>query len=162
MANHLVTKGIDVSDSTYRQFNPRPEGVGTDRVRIRKLGTIAREKPSFAKMAAHLPPVVYYLRNREDLLKIGYTTDLANRRRQHGVPWSNILAITPGTLRDERTIHFRFARYVARGVEYYYPVAPMFDHIDQVRAAVGLSPMVRWTRSGPIAPHDPRRFVASR
>jgi len=162
VANHLVAKGIDVSDSTYRQFNPRREGVGTDRVRIHGLGSVAREKPSFPKLAAHLPPVVYYLRNREDLLKIGHTTDLANRRRQHGVPWSHILAITPGTLRDERTIHFRFARYVARGVEYYYPVAPMFDHIDQVRAAMGLGPVTRWTRSGPIASSDPRRYLTSR
>jgi len=117
---------------------------------------------SLKLLSETLPPVVYYLRNREDLIKIGWTANLAQRRHWHGVPWSNILAITPGTLRDERTIHFRFARYVARGVEYYYPVAPMFDHIDRVRAAVGLSPMVRWTRSGPIAPHDPRRYVASR
>lgn len=141
--------------------------TGRRRVRLSvdEVGTtIGRSAagPSLKLLSETLSPVVYYLRNREDLLKIGWTANLAQRRHWHGVPWSHILAITPGTLRDERTIHFRFARYAARDVEYYYPVAPMFDHIDQVRAAIGLSPMVRWTRSGPIAPHDPRRYVASR
>lgn len=102
--------------------------------------------PSLATLAANVGPLVYYVRTRDDLVKIGHTTALASRVSFYG-GFSRLLAVQAGTRDDERALHQRFAPHRARGAEYYEPSAAVFDHIDDVRAALRLSPVERWARA---------------
>ena len=87
--------------------------------------------------------VVYFIRTDDDLIKIGHTTDLAARKRHFGSGWQHILAIVPGSREDERDLHRRFAEHLARGREYFHAVPELLDHIDALRARLGVSPVRR-------------------
>lgn len=88
---------------------------------------------------------VYALRTEDDLVKIGFTTNLADRRRKHRADWSRLLAITPGTLADEQAIHRRLKPHRARGHEIYRPTADVFAVVNEVRERYGLEPITdRW------------------
>lgn len=80
----------------------------------------------------------------DDLIKIGHTVRLASRRRELGIPWSHVLALHPGTRAEEHALHATLAEHVARGCEWYRPVPPIFDLIDELREQMGLGPVLRW------------------
>jgi hypothetical protein len=92
-------------------------------------------------ISRELGPVVYFIRTTDDLIKIGYTTQLAGRKSAFGVGWDSVLAITPGTRNDETALHHRFAQHLERGLEYFRPAPDLIQHINQLRAALGVSPI---------------------
>ena len=113
--------------------NPRPRSP-LQVQRGRRVGP-----PSLPKLAADLPPVVYFVRTSDDLIKIGYTASLRDRRRSLGVKWDDVLAIVPGTLADEQAAHALFAEYLARGREYFHPAPALVEHINIIRGRLGVA-----------------------
>ena len=99
-------------------------------------------RPSLTAICRSVGPVVYYIRTSDDLIKIGFTRNLLSRHANFG-GWERVLAITPGTYADEQELHDRFRAYVARGKEYYHPVPPILDHIDEIRDSLGVPPLTR-------------------
>lgn len=96
---------------------------------------------SLAAMARELPPVVYYIHTRDNLIKIGFTRDLAARKCHFGSGWTHILAVQPGTMADEKATHRMFSDLLERGREYFRPEKPLMDHINSLRGALGISPV---------------------
>lgn len=91
-----------------------------------------------AKLAVHKPkreepapqPVIYYVQIMSHI-KIGWTSNLTNRMRQFP-PNSQLLAVHPGTRKDEAAIHKRFAHVRSHGREWYPLVPQLLEHIDRV------------------------------
>lgn len=81
---------------------------------------------------------VYFIRERDGLVKIGWTTDLASRKRAFGSGWEHILAVVPGTTADEAALHERFAADLRRGREYFRPSAALLAHINDIRRDCGV------------------------
>lgn len=103
--------------------------------------------PSFAALARQLPPVVYFLRTPDGLVKIGHTAgNLGQRRQTFRAQWEDVLALLPGSRADEAAMHRRFRRHLARGREFFQPAPEVIDYINELRAGMGLSP-VRWHRA---------------
>jgi len=95
--------------------------------------------PSITELCGDLPPVIYCIRLDDGCIKIGWTEDLAARKRSFGKGWQRILAVTPGTLEDEKELHVVLAASLARGREYYHPTAEVMAVVNDMRRRVGLS-----------------------
>lgn len=89
-----------------------------------------------------LGPVVYALRLDGGVIKIGHTTDLADRertvRRQSGSTTSELLAFMPGTYEQEQDIHARLREHVTHGDEYYHPHPEVVAEVNLLREHLGL------------------------
>ena len=82
------------------------------------------------------PGIVYYMRFG-DRIKIGFTTDL--RARALNVPNDEVVAAQPGTMRDERDLHQRFADILVEGQnEWFHNNADLEAHMASVRAQHGV------------------------
>ena len=111
---------------------------------VRPVEILARpEKKLTACQAMEaLGDVVYAIRLPGDTIKIGWTTNLAQRKRSwrlrdnHG-----ILAIKPGTYAEEQAIHARLTPYRKHGAEYYRPTPEVLAEVNTLRDAVGLDPV---------------------
>ena len=93
-----------------------------------------------------LGPVVYALRLDDGIIKIGFTTDLADRertvRRQGKSDSSELLAfMTGGTYEDEQAIHARLVEHIAHGREYYHPTKAVLAEVNRMREALSLAPL---------------------
>lgn len=77
------------------------------------------------------PGTIYYLRVG-NLIKIGYTVDISQRKRQYP-PNSELLATHPGTRETERQMHHRFLHRIAQGREWFTPCEELDQHIAKVR-----------------------------
>jgi len=86
---------------------------------------------------------VYYLRSG-GYFKIGWTANLEQRMKGYP-PDTTLLATQPGTKKDERAVHRRYAHLISHGREW-FPLAPeIADHIDRVVAEHGAPPVVDFT-----------------
>lgn len=84
------------------------------------------------------PGHVYYIR-RGDLIKIGFTVDLAERMRSH-LP-DEVLAIEPGTYQLEAERHRQFAAHrYAKHREWFTDDWPLLQHINLLREIHGAPP----------------------
>lgn len=92
-------------------------------------------------IARDIGPVVYFFRTKDDLVKIGYTANIAERVFRLG-GWNRLLAIQPGTLADERDAHERFTGCLARGREYFHPFPELIAYINEIRGAMGVPELV--------------------
>lgn len=75
-------------------------------------------------------PVVYYVQIMSHI-KIGWTGNLEQRMRQFP-PNSQLLAVHPGSRKDEAAIHKRFAHIRSHGREWYPLVPQLLEHIRNV------------------------------
>lgn len=82
------------------------------------------------------PGRIYYVR-LDSHMKIGWAGDVRKRLRAYP-PGISILAMHPGTLRDERAIHARFEFCRAHGREWYSRHPSLLDHIEAVRKEHGI------------------------
>lgn len=75
--------------------------------------------------------VVYAMRVPDGAIKIGCTTNLANRASSlHG----EILGFRPGTFADELAIHHSLIPHRARGREYYRPTDQVMAVVNDIRS----------------------------
>jgi hypothetical protein len=86
---------------------------------------------------------VYFIRTKDDLIKIGTTTRPFQRPLVNG-GWDDLLVIYPGSYDHEAGELARFTQHVARGQEYHHPHPDLFDRIDEIRTDYGLSKVQRW------------------
>lgn len=118
-----------------------------------QVGSIDADLPSRSvhSLAQDLGPVVYYIRTKDDLVKIGYTSDIRLRIYRLGGSWDRLLALVPGTLADEQALHQTYRPHRARGHEYYWPATELLDHIDGIRDRMGAPPVERWVAAAASA-----------
>lgn len=84
-------------------------------------------------------PVIYYIRVG-NLVKIGYTENLAERIRKYKRDECRLLAWRTGaTLAQERAIHHRLWRSIARGNEWFIPTAEVMAEVRDARVACGIA-----------------------
>lgn len=77
------------------------------------------------------PGVVYFIR-LGSLVKIGFTTALAQRLRD--LPFEEVLGVKPGTMRDEKDLHSRFGHLRQTG-EWFRAEPDLLDFIASVSEA---------------------------
>jgi hypothetical protein len=93
--------------------------------------------------------LLYAVRTRDGLIKIGFTTDLVNRMQGIEGGVTEVLAFKPGGRADELKIHRSLDGHAAHGREYYHPTPSVLRVVNEMRAGLGLDPIVQ-----------PRRFAA--
>ena len=103
-------------------------------------GGIATGSETPTRIAAEIEACVYAAWTPDRLIKIGYTTNLDRRIRGFGSCWTDVLLVVVADMNFEKAMHARFKPYVARGAEYYYPVAEIMSWINDERAVWGVSP----------------------
>jgi hypothetical protein len=84
---------------------------------------------------ASLPPVVYFMRMPDGIIKIGHSGDMAHRMSVLG---GELLAFTPGDRTDERAHHKRFAHCLDHGREWFRPEPDLITYVNDLRAGLGL------------------------
>lgn len=87
--------------------------------------------------------VVYVIRF-DDVIKIGWTRNLAERLTRLGVRRSEmerLLVVMPGTESLEHELHIKFRRSLARGKEYFHPTPDLIEWINEKRDAMGVAPL---------------------
>lgn len=82
-----------------------------------------------------LDPVVYAIRRRDGIIKVGWTSDIARRSKELG---GEVLAFQFGTREDEKALHARLADHLAHGREYYYPTPFVVSVINEMRQRLRL------------------------
>jgi hypothetical protein len=87
----------------------------------------ARARPMYSSTSG----LVYFLRFG-DLIKIGFTTNL--RQRLSSIPHDEVLATVPGTMRDEKHFHQRFA-HLRHAREWFRPGDDLLAYIESIREA---------------------------
>jgi hypothetical protein len=92
-------------------------------------------------LARSLPPVVYFLRMEDGIIKIGWTGQLGTRISQLGRTWTDILAILPGSLADEKAMHAEFAEHLAHHKEYFHPAPRLLAKVNLIRQGAGVEPI---------------------
>lgn len=116
---------------------PRVRHVGKSRpLRMKHVERVNRPD-SATSIARELGACVYAVRTPDRLVKIGFTTDLDRRIRGFGSVWADVLLALPGTPDDEAALHHRFAAYVARGREYYFPTIEIMQWVNTERTRLG-------------------------
>lgn len=117
--------------------------VTDDRNRI--LENLRRRHEAAAAAAAPPPPpekpreeVIYYAQMGGHI-KIGWTSNLKRRMRSYP-PNTRLLAVHPGSRKDEKQLHRRFAVHRSHGQEWYPLVPVLLDHIKRMVAQHGEPP----------------------
>lgn len=94
----------------------------------------------FPKAERATDGVVYFLRIG-GYLKIGWTSDLVKRMRQYP-PDTQLLAVKPGTRKDENRLHKKFSHLKTHGREW-FPLAPqILEEVSRTVADHGEPPAV--------------------
>jgi hypothetical protein len=112
--------------------------------RSRQITLPLRPDQSLRSLCNDLPPVVYFIRTRDGLIKIGHTINFYDRKTAFDKGWLHILAIIPGSRQAEADMHKRFAEHLAQGREYFHPAPELIDHINEIRASLGVGPVEAW------------------
>lgn len=110
-----------------------------------QLGRASRDLPSRTAALTLLGSVVYAIRVN-GTIKIGHTTNLARRLneircRDHDSA-AEIIAFKLGSAHDEATLHHRLTRHLHHGREYYWPVSPVIDTVNEMREVLELPPII--------------------
>lgn len=105
---------------------------GIERVSLEGLGRLSHQ----------LPPVIYAFRLKGDVIKIGWSAHLDNRRRVLKAKWPDLLALKHGTLQEELALHRRIPdEHRHHDVEYYLPTPPIIAMLNGWRADFGVDPI---------------------
>lgn len=106
---------------------------------FRNETSISREPASPALTS--LGQVVYAVRTKDGLVKVGFTVDLARRARQVGYGMKSILGWRQGTREDEVAAHALLRSALARGKETYTPTPAVLAFVNGMRSDLGVRPI---------------------
>jgi len=122
----------------YNHSKYRRPLEGTDSTLVRTSGK--------AFLSA-LGPAVYAVKIPGGIIKIGYTTNPANRVQSLGLGSKSLLAMLfNGTRADEQAIHARLKGHAVKGLEWYSDTDPdVIAVVNEMRATMGLGPSPRLT-----------------
>lgn len=164
---HTPTLRCAWQNCRYPASPSYPINVCVDHFAALKMLVQATEDGEFAKQDGRYEPLpappplpedvighVYYLRIG-DRIKVGYASNLQRRMRQYP-PGSELLAVHPGTMKDEREAHSLLAIHRLDGREWFADVAEVREHIQRVIDRHGQPPpMVQRRKSAPRSPLEP-------
>lgn len=106
-----IWETVEMRDATHRDQNiPGMESRDYIRSDARKIRAVERRKPTSVGE-------IYFVRI-DDLIKVGWTSKLADRIRAYG-PKAELLANYPGTRADEAALHRQLTPARFRGREWY-------------------------------------------
>ena len=90
-------------------------------------------------------PVIYAVKVKGGLVKIGYTSNVRNRVQSLGLGKKALLAmLLNGTFEEERAIHARLQGHAVKGREWYSATDPdVVAIVNEMRAEMGLEPTER-------------------
>ena len=97
-------------------------------------GTGYAQSQTPGAIADQCGPVIYAVRLKDGIIKIGHTTRIRARLSRLECGLNDILAIIPGTVREEKQIHDGLVAHRARAREYYHPHADVFAVVNRMRA----------------------------
>ncbi|NLA65109.1 MAG: GIY-YIG nuclease family protein [Leucobacter sp.] len=157
VGNHAFTKGVPrrpeiridgvlMCESHYYQINKfglehftLPGSADLLRqdviARNKRINAEKERQQEVAKARGNQPGFVYYIR-MDDLIKIGYASNIAKRMRAYP-PSAELLAAHPGTEKLEREIHQEFKAFLRRGREWFAPMEPLMTRVKEVRSRFG-------------------------
>lgn len=92
------------------------------------------------KLARDVGPVVYAIRTKDGLIKIGHTANIYERALGLG-GLKSILALRPGTYDDEQAIHRSLIAHRAKAREYYHPAPEVLAVVNEMRAGNRMDPI---------------------
>lgn len=101
----------------------------------RKNKTRTARRENVKRTRRDMPGWVYYI-SINDMVKIGYTTDITRRMRDYP-PASQLIAVHPGTEQLEKMMHHRFRRDLVQGREWFTPSPDLLGHCERVVAQHG-------------------------
>lgn len=106
------------------------------------LGEIALPPRSPSQLLRDVTgPTIYAIR-LHNMVKIGYTENLARRIRSYPIAsLQQLLLVRPGSKDEERAIHERFRPFTAAGREWYAPAPHLMRWIDEQRALLNIPPL---------------------
>lgn len=107
----------------------------------------SRHRNASIRALQALGPLVYAVRTKDGLVKIGVTTDLIERMKHIKGGTAELLALKPGDFDDELAIHRRLRGHATEGREYYLPTPTVLREVNTMRATLGLDPVMferRW------------------
>lgn len=115
----------------------------------REVGHLVKQCPpdelirrrAIYKALSDMGDVIYAIACDDGTIKIGFTGSLRERRRNHGVGFDQIIAVTPGTYEQEQELHQRFREHRARGWEYYHPHPDVVAFVNEIRVRAGVPPI---------------------
>lgn len=84
-----------------------------------------------SEVAAQAGEMLYAVLTTDKLIKIGYTSNLFERKRGYGD--AKILAFMPGNYQDEQAIHRALVEDRARGHEYYRSTDEVLEVVNAMR-----------------------------
>lgn len=90
------------------------------------------------RLVSQAGQVVYAIRTKDGLIKIGCTGDIAQRTNVIG---HEVLGLMFGDFDDEAAIHDRLVPYRAKGHEWYHPTPEVLAVVNEMRADLGLEPL---------------------
>lgn len=110
-------------------------GVVTNSSETQRLTVLAATEQRNEALRA-LGSVVYAVRLPDDVIKIGYTADLATRAQALGAV--EILGFRPGGFAEEQLIHATLVAHRHHGREHYHPTPEVLATVNDMRAELGL------------------------
>ena len=112
--------------------------------RLQQYGDSTPSQRAASKRLAVLGSVLYAAAIGDDVIKIGYTTDVVRRLdhlRSETREECRLLAIRFGSMDDERELHRSLKDHRSHGREYYHPHPEVLALVDQWRQAMGQAPL---------------------
>jgi hypothetical protein len=85
--------------------------------------------------------VVYAVQTRDGNIKIGFTTDLAQRCIQVGYGQKSIIGFIRGEMADEMAVHRRLDGLAVKGREWYPWHPEVVAVVNEMRAEWGIEPI---------------------
>jgi hypothetical protein len=99
------------------------------------------EEESKTELARQLGPTLYAARVG-NAIKIGWTSDIADRAHHFPGGLRSLLALKRGSLADERAIHERLIPYrIGMKHEHYHPAPEVLAVVNEMRSALHLPPI---------------------
>lgn len=125
-----------LNDSPYAQAETEDGYAVSGIWQSASLPRLAKYPAVRALQAGH--HVIYALRLRDGIIKIGCCKDLANRSSGLG---GQILAFREGDFAEELEIHRSLIEHRAHGREYYHPVPAVIAVVNEMRQHFDLPPL---------------------
>jgi len=85
--------------------------------------------------------VVYAIQTKDGNIKIGFTTNLAQRCRQVGYGHKAIIGFIRGEMADEMAVHHRLDGLAVKGREWYPWHPEVVAVVNEMRAEWGIEPI---------------------
>lgn len=129
----VLINGVHVADSDPSALYAPATGEGTKTGPRRSKTEKAAQSRLIKALTAHLPAVIYAVRLADGTIKIGCSSNFAQRLRSFRSQGGEVLGFRAGDFDDEAAIHDTLIDHRARGREYYHPTSPVLDVVNQMR-----------------------------